>query len=160
MPRRESALTINGGRTSGVAVFFRMQVQHKVDEGPLQQRPGPAQQGEAGPGDLGGPFEIQDAQVLADIPVGFGGKVEPGGLSPGFNHRVVVAAGTYGHGFVGDIGQIEQEITHPGVIIIYRIIKGFKLGVDCRYLHLNVLSFLIVTGFQQLTGLLRQILRS
>ena len=92
----------------------------------------------------------------ADIPVGLRGKVEAGGFPPGLHHRVVVAGGPQGHGLVGQVGQIEQENPHPGVIIIYRIIKGFQLLIDCRYLQLNVLSLILVAGLKELTCLFRQ----
>ena len=107
-----------------------VQVQHKVDEGALQPRPGPLQEGEAGPGDLGGPLKIQDAQVLPDIPVGLGGKVKAGGLPPGVHHRVVVAGRAQGHGLVGQVGQMEEELPHPGVLGLGLGLQIFALVID------------------------------
>ncbi len=99
-----------------------VQIQHKVNEGPLHEGPGALEESEAGPGDLGGPLEVQDAQGLPQVPVGLGLKREPGRLPPGLHHGVVLLGGAHRHAVVGEVGEVEEEVPHPGVMLL-----GFSL---------------------------------
>ncbi len=69
------------------------------------------------PRDLGGPFEVQDAQGLAEFPVGFRVEREAGGLTPGLDYRVVIRGRAEGNRGVGEIGHGQEKIPHPGVVL-------------------------------------------
>ena len=94
-----------------------VQVQHEVDQRPLHERPGAFEEGEAGPGDLGGALEIQDPQVLADVPMGLGFEGKAGRLAPGLDHGVVVGGGAHGDAGVRQVGQGKEEFPHPGIVL-------------------------------------------
>ena len=102
-----------------------MDTEHEVDQCPLEPGPGTGAEAEAGPADLGSAFEIQDAQVLSDIPVGLGFKGEGRGLAPGAHHLVVGRIFSHRHARVRDIGDFEHDgrqglvrLAHPGVDIL------------------------------------------
>ena len=52
-----------------VAVLLGMQIQHEVDQGPFKPGSKTGQQREAGPGDLGSPLKIEDAEIGAKFPM-------------------------------------------------------------------------------------------
>ena len=72
-----------------VAVLAGVEVEHEVDQRPLEQGPGPEVDREAGAGELGAAFEIQDAERRPEVPVGLGWKVEGARGA----HRALAAVG-------------------------------------------------------------------
>src|SRR5258707_8094017 len=60
----------------GVAVAAGMDVQHEVDERPLEQGAGAEVDGEAGAGELGAALEVEDAELGPQVPVGLGREIE------------------------------------------------------------------------------------
>src|SRR5450756_3243163 len=58
-----------GRQNLGVAVLSRMEIEHEVDERPLQPCAESPVEGETRPGDLCPAREIEDVQTLADLPV-------------------------------------------------------------------------------------------
>ena len=66
----------------GIAVLARMHVEHEVDEGALQFGAHVPIEREARAGNFGGAFQVEDAQVLAQVPVGLGFEIERGRRAP------------------------------------------------------------------------------
>ena len=71
-----------GRQHLGVAVLLGVQVEHEADQRPLQPRSRAHVDGEARPAQLGGAFEVENAERLADLPVRLGLEVECCGFSP------------------------------------------------------------------------------
>ena len=65
----------------GVAVRARVEVEHELDERPLEPGAGPEVGGEAGAGHLGAALEVEDAEIGPQVPVRLGGEVEPARLA-------------------------------------------------------------------------------
>ena len=139
-----------------IPVFAGVEVQHKVDQGPLQQGACPFKQGEAGPGDLGGPLKVQDAQGLADVPVGFGFKVKLRGLAPGMVHRVIVRGRAQGDGRVGQVGDIQEEVPDPGFLLLHPGLQGFAFSINAGDPRLEGFGLRFFSGLHQGSHLLGQ----
>ena len=92
-----------GRKEFRISVSVHMQVEHEVDQGSLQSSPQAPVESEAGARYLGGASEIQNSQILADIPVGFGGKGELGLFSPSADLRIVRFGLSDGYAVVGQI---------------------------------------------------------
>ena len=86
-------------------MFPGVHVQHEVDQGPFQAGPRSRIEVEPGSGDLGGAFQVQNAQVRPQVPVGTGLKVEFGlaAVDPDFD--VGGGVGADRNAVVGKIGQ-------------------------------------------------------
>ena len=79
-----------------VSVRGRVQVQHPVDQGPLQLRPQPAIDRKTAAGDLGRRREIKNPQFLAQRDVVDRLEIKFFGVPPCGNHRVVGGSCTLG----------------------------------------------------------------
>ena len=76
VPNRLAGVDQERRQHFGVAVLARMHVEHEVDQRAFQlARPAPIN-GEPRAGDLGGAFQIQDAQLRAQIPMRLGFEIE------------------------------------------------------------------------------------
>ena len=85
-----------------------MQVEHKLNQGPVQPGHRPAQHGETRAGDLGREFGVESAQSAAQIDMIERFEIETRRLAPVREHRVVVfvaPVGDLGAGQVGHLGQ-------------------------------------------------------
>ncbi len=71
-----------GRQHFGVAVLAGVHVEHEVDERALQFGPQVPVEREAGAGDFGGALQVEDAQILAQVPVRLGFEIELGRLRP------------------------------------------------------------------------------
>ena len=69
-------------RHFGVAMLGGVEVQHEVDQRPLQSRTQPGEQQEPAARDLGRPLEIEQAQIGGQIPMRLGLERELRHLSP------------------------------------------------------------------------------
>ena len=69
-----------------------MQVEHPGDEGALQARPRPAEYVEAAARDVNALLEVDDAKLLAELPVRLSGEIEFGLIAPLFGDDVVLFA--------------------------------------------------------------------
>ena len=80
MPKRRLGVDHVGRQDFGVAVLAGVEVEHEVGEGALEAGSLAVVDDEAGAGDLGGALEVEDAEALAELPVGEGGEVEGCGV--------------------------------------------------------------------------------
>ena len=94
---------MKGGEDFGVAVLAGVEVEHEVGEGALEAGSGAVVDDEAGAGDFCGAVEVEDAEGLADLPVGLGGEVEGGLGAPGLLFAVGVLVATYGDAVLWEI---------------------------------------------------------
>ena len=106
----EQALAVDheGRQHFGVAVLLRVQVEHEADEGPFEPRARAHVDGEARAGELGGAFQVENAERFAEFPVRLGFEVEAGFRAPGFYGDVVGfgrAGGDFVAGEVGNAGE-------------------------------------------------------
>ena len=82
---KERAAVDHGGRQDlGVAVLASVEVEHEGGEGSLEAGALAEVDGEAGAGDFGGAFEVEDAEGLADLPVRAWGEGEGRWGAPDF----------------------------------------------------------------------------
>ena len=107
-----------------------MQVEHEVGEGALEARSLPEVDDEAGAGDLGGAVEVEDAEGLAQFPVGLGGEVEGGLLAPGFFDAVVVLILPTGTSSCGQVGQGLHHLAQALVGGGGGGFEGFDFGLE------------------------------
>jgi len=147
-------------------VFVRVHVEHEVDERPFQAGTEPPAHGEAGTGDLGGPLEVQDAEVLSHLPVVLGGEVVPPLLAPAPHHQVVGRIGSHRDTLVGYVGDLHGHGLHgrlhvpdPRVEVLDLIgdaahLGLFPLQVSTLALGLGDLHGKLVSRRLELLGLL------
>ncbi len=93
----------------GVAVLARVDIQHEVDERPLQLRAHAPVDGKSRAGDFGGTLQVQDAQLRAQVPMRFGFEIELARLAPAADFDVVLGALADRHRFVRNIGNAGQQ---------------------------------------------------
>ncbi len=106
----------------------------KLSEGALEQGTLAEVDGEAGAGDFGGAVEVEDAECLADLPVGAGGEGEGGGCAPGADDDVVVLGGTYGDGGLRHVGQRLHELAEAVLRSIGVALESFGVGFEKAHL--------------------------
>ena len=87
-----------------------VQIEHVVDEGPLQLGAPAPVEGEARPRDLRPAGEVEDFQILADVPVGLGFEVEDGLFAPVTDDGVFLGARAVLDGVVLDVGDDHDEV--------------------------------------------------
>ena len=90
-----------------------MQVEHEVDQRPLQPRARAHVHGETRAGELGRAFEIENAERFADFPVRLGRRSRIAALAPGLDGHVVGfgdADGNFVAGEVGNAGQRQAQL--------------------------------------------------
>jgi hypothetical protein len=103
------------GEDFGVAVLARVRVEHEVDEGAFEFGAEAGVDSEAGAGDFGGAFEVENAEGRAEVPVGLGGEVELRDLAAFVDFGVAGGGGACGNGFVGEVGDGGEEVVEAGV---------------------------------------------
>ena len=116
----------------GVAVFG-VGVQIEIDDGALQRGAEALVEMEAGAGDLGGRFRIQNIQSLADVPVGFRLKREFFWLSPAADLHIVAVIVAYRHTLVGHIGDGEQNL----LLLVFQFTELAVADLDLLGNHLH-----------------------
>ena len=82
MPKRDLLVDHERRQDFRVAVLRGVQVEHEADEGALEAGTCAHVDGKTRAGELGGAFEIEDAEGFAELPVGLGGESRRSGLSP------------------------------------------------------------------------------
>ena len=98
-----------GRQDFGVAVLAGVEVEHEVGDGALEAGSLAIVDDEAGAGDFGGAFEVEDAEAFADFPMGEGGEVEGAGRAPGFFYGVGALVGADGDDVLGEVGDGLQD---------------------------------------------------
>src|ERR1039458_9476419 len=121
-----------GRQDLGVAVLAGRDVEHPGDQGTLQPGALAAQDGEAGPADLGGALEVEDAEPVPQLEVGARLEVEVRGVAPGANRDVAAVVGADGGGLVRRVGDIEEERLDAPLQLaqlgLARLHPGLELG--------------------------------
>ncbi|MNT51046.1 hypothetical protein D3C72_1879940 [compost metagenome] len=107
-----------------------MQVEHEVDERPLELRPGRAKHHEAGSRQLGGTFEVDYAQRFAKLPVGLGLVAELLGRSPAPDLDVFFLAEAFGNRVVHQVGDLVHQRLALGLVLVHLRLELLDLGGD------------------------------
>ena len=96
-----------------VSVLLRMQVEHEVDDRSLQACSQSLVDRESGAGDLGGSLEIEDVQILSDIPVGLLFKIKYTRFAPFPEFHVVAVVEAFLHVLVRGVRHFQQRFLQP-----------------------------------------------
>ena len=96
-------------------MFAGVQVEHELREGAFEAGAGADVDDEAGAGDLGGALEVEDAERLAELPVGLGREGEGAGLAPGFDQQIVLLRGARRDVVGGEVGEGFEDGAEFGV---------------------------------------------
>ncbi len=107
-----------------------MEVEHEVGEGALEAGTLAEVDDEAGAGDLGGAVEVEDAEGLAELPVGLGGEVEGGDFAPGFFEAVAVLVLADRDVVLGEVGQGLEDGAEAVVGLGGGGLEGVDLGLE------------------------------
>ncbi len=92
-----------------IAVFARVQVEHELNQRPVQPRERSRQDDESGSGDAPGGLEVH-AQALADRHMILGLEREPGRLAPAPYLEIRSLVGACGNARMQNIGQAQLQI--------------------------------------------------
>ena len=93
-----------------------VEIEHELDERPLETGAGAVVGGESGAGDLGATLEVEDPQVGAEVPVRLGLEVECMGGSPTVrSSRLAASSAPTGTLSCGKIGQAQLQFSEVGV---------------------------------------------
>ncbi len=148
LTRAHQAPAVHHERRIGfhVAVLGRVQVEHPVDQRPLEPDALAEHHVEARAAQFGAPFEVQDAQLRAQLPVGPGLEVELRRLAHGPDEYVVLLVQAIGGRLVGDVGDDQQQVVQlladilgAGVELTYALTDGphafYQLAALRAFLH-------------------------
>ncbi len=94
-------------------MFLGMKVHHEVDERSFKPGGQPGEQGEAGAGKFGGPFEIKIVLLFADLPMRFRCKRELRFASPFSHFHIIAVVLASGYRVMTDIWYSEHDILEP-----------------------------------------------
>jgi hypothetical protein len=136
-----------------IAVLAGMQVQHKIDEGALQQGAVAQVQGKPRPGDFRGTLEIEDVQVLADVPVRFHREVEHRRRSHALHFGIVVLVASHRDAVMGKVGNAHQQGLDGGFAVVQCFFQGFDARGHLPHLRHHVIR--VLPGLFQLRDLVR-----
>ena len=92
-----------------VAVLAGVQIQHELDQGPVQAGDAGIHDREAGTGDLRRRFEVELAEGFAHVHVVAGFEIELAGRAPAAQLHVVVLVAAVGRLRVGQVGQAAEQ---------------------------------------------------
>src|SRR6059036_1022353 len=102
------------------------------------------QQGNPRAGDFGGPFEIEDSQGRAKVPMGFRGKIEAWRIAHAPDLDILLVGGTDGNGRIRQIGHRRGELKqffldNPERLFLILNLLGYELhfvalGGDVHFL--------------------------
>ena len=122
-----------------------VQVQHELDERPLEARPQVPVDGEARPGDPGRALEVEDAELGPEVPVRLRGEVEGARRADPPHLDVVRGVLSDGHARVGHVRHDEQEpldrclhLLEPRVARLDPVGDALHLGLEVRRVLLRL----------------------
>ena len=113
-----------------VAVLAGVEVEHEVGKCAFEAGAGAKVDDEAGAGDFGGALEVENAEGLAEFPVGLGGKGEGAGFAPGFNELILVLGGAWGDVVGGEVGEGFEEGAEFGIGFGGSSFEGVCAGLE------------------------------
>jgi hypothetical protein len=118
----------DGGRAH-LGVGVSVAVEAELHEGPQEAGPPPRVHREHRPGDLRGPLGVEQAELLADVPVGHPLVVAERArvVALGAEHDVVGLAGAVGGVDRGQVGRAQQQVLH---------LRGQRAGLPVEHLLL------------------------
>src|SRR4051812_27498932 len=90
-------------------MLARMQIQHKIDQCPLQPRASSLVKSEPSSREFCRAAEIQDVQFFTNLPVIFGRKIKLCRLTPAANFSVVVRTLAHLDVWIGKVGEGQHE---------------------------------------------------
>ena len=117
-----------------VAVLAGVQVEHEVDQRPLEPRPEAPVDGKAGAGELGAALEVEDAQLRSEIPVCLGLEVEGRRLPHQPLHPVGGFVLAQRHAVVRQVGQLQLDLGQLGVDGAHALLEGADAALEAAHL--------------------------
>src|SRR5439155_12395349 len=97
--------------------MLSMDVEHEVDETPFETGAQPREKGKARSGNFGSPFEVQNTQFRAEVPVCFGLEVEPRRFTDAADFDVLLLAHSDRDVRIGQIRdrgcETKETLFHP-----------------------------------------------
>ena len=143
-----------------------MHIQHQVDQGPAQQGAVPPEGDESPAGDLPPPLQVQQAQALADFPVGFDLEVRLLDLAAGPDHHVALLPTALRHAGMRHVREHHEELIQlgtefliPGFQLFYppgnilHALKEFGCILAGPFFHGDVIGFDVTLVLQLIAGL-------
>ena len=88
---------------------------------------------ESGAGELGAAGEIDDAELLAQVPVRLWDEVKGGNITPLSDYHVVLFAFAVGHVGLGDVGEAEKEVVQLGLNFVVLLVEVVNLLPDLSH---------------------------
>ena len=132
-PRHGVAAHHVRGRHLAVAVLLAVEIHHERRQGPLQGGAGAGQDGEPRSRHLGPPLQIQDPQVLPELPVRPGLEARLRLLAVlGQDPEVLLAA--LGDALVREVGDRQQVGSEPGLHVGQLLVQLVDPGLDATHL--------------------------
>ena len=123
-----------------------MQVQHELDEGPLEARPEAGVHREPRPRDLGRPLEVEDPQRRAQVPVGPGRELEAARLAHPPHLGVGGGVPPHRHAGVGEVRHHEQKAADRVLHLLLPDLQGLDLVGDSLHLGLQLGCVLLLSA--------------
>src|SRR5258708_7002448 len=96
-------------------MLARMQIEHEVHQRPLEFRAQIPVDGEARPGELHRPLQIEDAEFSAQVPVRLGSKVKLGRRAPASNFNILFGAVADGYTRMRQVGNARENIAQTAI---------------------------------------------
>ncbi len=118
-----------------------MQVEHEVHQGALELGAEIPVESEAGAGDLGGAFQVEDAELLAELPVRLGGEIECGRRAPALDFDVGVLVVADGDGVVRKVGNAGQNVVELAVGGLGPALRARECLLELEHLGGRALQF-------------------
>ncbi len=147
----------------GVAVLAHAHIKEKVGQRPVQGRACAFEDVKARAAHLDPTFEVDDAQVLTQIPVRFGQKIELRRLAPAPHLDVVVLVGADRHAGAGHIRHVQLLVVQVGLDLAQLLVQGADFIAEAGHvlflglrLGLFALAHQLADGFAAGVTLLAQ----
>ena len=127
--KQRFAVDDEGRQDFGIGLLARVQVEHEADQRALQLRAIAPVNGEAGSGDFGGPFQVEDAELRAQLPVRLRLEVERPHLAPLLHFHVAALVGSNRDFIAREIRDAREDGPH---LLFGLTGTGFEL-IDARF---------------------------
>ncbi len=110
--------------------------------------------GEAGTGNLHTEVEVDEVELLQQIPVAECVLRKVGHDAAFLDDDIAGGILALGHLVVGDIGDFEQLVDHVVLSLVINFLQGFVVGFQFGHLRLHLFCFLLLAFFHQTANLL------
>ena len=110
-PSHRRTIHHEGRQHLSISVLGGVQIEHVVDQRSFQPGPGSGHDGKPGSGNLRGSIEIQDAEMLSDFPMGFGGARKRRDGAPSTDFDILRGISPHRDRGMGKIGDAKRNVS-------------------------------------------------